>query len=105
VLGRFLAQQGYQLTLSEAGTWDILKNTAKSVVVLASGHVPKPGVNHWFSVSLSLSGTRLSAKINGRVVSTVSDHSYKTGPAGIEAGSVVKDSWPIVQYRDLSITP
>ena len=58
------------------------------------------------------SGATLTAAIDGRQVATVTDNdpNYTTGIAGIEAGAVDANgawtgtSWPIVQYRRLTVS-
>ena len=67
----------------------------------------------WHHLSLTISGGLLTAAIDGVQVASVTDNdpNYTIGIAGIEAGAVdvsaawTGTSWPIVQYRRLTVTP
>ncbi len=80
--------------------------------VLASGARAPAGGNAWHNLSLTIQGTTLTAAIDGVQVATVtdSDPNYTTGIAGIEAGATAVNgtwtgaSWPIVQYRRLTVS-
>jgi hypothetical protein len=109
------AFRGYVLDLADTGRWNLLRNTtAPRVSVLASGTLKKPaGVGTWHTVALTVHGRRLTAAIDGRRVGSAVERSvgYGAGIAGIEAGGEAKHgiwtgtSWPVVQYRNLTITP
>ncbi len=111
VIGRFGDQagsvtnfNGYLLQVNDTGTWNIYKNNnGGSPTSLASGTVTALGTNSWHTVSLALSGSSLTASIDGHVVGSASDSSYAYGPAGIDAG-MFANAWPIVQYRNFSVT-
>ena len=81
--------------------------------VLASGALAAPaGVDTWHNLSLTIQGATLTAAIDGAQVATVTDNdpNYTTGIAGIEAGAIDANgawtgtSWPIVQYRRLTVS-
>jgi hypothetical protein len=77
------------LALQADGTWFLnTTNSAKAQVVLATGQVeavasPAAG---WQRLSLSCSGTLLTAQINGRVVAAVHDKAWADGYAGLASG-------------------
>ena len=121
VLDRFSYQgsaisnfRGYILKLADDGSWQLLKNSRNvGVSVLASGTLTAPaGVGSWHTLSLSIHGATLTAAIDASQVATVTDNdpNYTTGIAGIEAGAIdsggawTGTSWPIVQYRRLTVS-
>jgi hypothetical protein len=117
VIGRFTLREhshpssiglfnGYMLDLAAGGAWRLLKNstTSPTPAVLASGQVPPLTRDSWHTLSLSMNGTSLTASIDGTVVGSVTDSSYSAGLAGLEAGAFTQ-TWPIDQYRDLTVTP
>ena len=111
---------GYVFDVTAAGAWSLVRNAnthpALSVsscrtggptatTTLASGTLAHPaGVDTWQRLSLTMSGTTISAAVNGTVVATVSDSAWTAGSAGIEAGEST-GTWPLAQYSHLSITP
>jgi hypothetical protein len=122
VLDRFSYQdfvvsnfRGYILKLADDGSWQLLKNSRYvGVGILAAGTLPAPaGVGKWHHLSLTIRGASLTGAIDGVQVASVTDNdpNYTTGIAGIEAGAVDANaawtgtSWPIVQYRRLTVTP
>jgi hypothetical protein len=106
--------RGYILKLADDGSWQLLKNSRSvGVSILASGALAAPaGVDAWHNLSLTIQGATLTAAIDGAHVATVtdSDPNYTTGIAGIEAGATdvnsawTGTSWPIVQYRRLTVS-
>jgi len=122
VIGRFSSRgggisnfRGYLLALDDDGGWRLIKNSVGAgVTTLASGARPVPaGTGTWHNLALTLSGSRLTAAIDGQQVGAVtdSDANYRSGLAGIEAGATAAGgawtgtSWPIVQYRRLTVAP
>jgi hypothetical protein len=76
------------------GTAYILRRTAGSNTTLASvASTPAAGSNIRFEIS----GTTLTAYVNGAVIATVTDSTYSTGQPGIEVfgsgGLAVLDNW------------
>lgn len=51
-----------------------------------------------------MSGSRITASVGGHTVASVSDPSWTTGLAGLEAGEGTR-TWPRVQYSDLAVKP
>jgi hypothetical protein len=106
--------RGYILALRDDGGWQLLKNSQHmGISVLAAGDVAPLGAGHWHNLSLTVERTTLVARIDGLPVGVVSDRDrrYANGIAGIEAGATevggrwTGDSWPVVQYRRLRVTP
>jgi hypothetical protein len=107
--------RGYVLALRDSGAWALLKNHRRGgVSVLRSGTLKRrPGLRRWHNLSLAARGSVLIAGIDGRRVGSArdGDRRYAQGIAGIEAGATVAGgawtgtSWPVVQYRDLTVTP
>jgi hypothetical protein len=104
--------RGYILELRDGGAWELLKNDpVAGVSVLRSGTVAPPRLRTWHKLSLTAHGTLLTVRIDGRRVGSARDRDrrYARGIAGIDAGAVVAGgewsgkSWPIVQYRDLTV--
>jgi hypothetical protein len=107
--------RGYILALRDSGTWQLLKNDPdKGVTVLRSGRLAtRAGLNRWHRLSLTAKGPVLTIRIDGRRRGSAldRDRGYASGIAGIEAGAAERGgawtgaSWPLVQYRHLSIVP
>jgi hypothetical protein len=104
---------GYMLTLDDRGVWQLIKNSVSlGAKVLVSGTLPAPPrIGTWHSMALTVDGPTLKPTIDGRRVGSTTDTSFTSGPAGIEAGATLAagtwtgTSWPVVQYRRLTITP
>jgi hypothetical protein len=107
--------RGYILKLADNGSWQLLKNSAGvGVSTLASGTLGRPaGVGAWHNLAVTVKGAILTGSIDGQRVATATDNdpNYTTGIAGIEAGAVASGgtwtgtSWPVVQYRRLTLAP
>jgi hypothetical protein len=106
--------RAYILKLADDGSWQLLRNSRYvGVSLLASGSLTRPaGLNTWHNLSLTIQGTTLTAAIDGHHVATATDNdpNYAKGIAGIEAGAVDANgawtgtSWPVVQYRRLTVS-
>ncbi|HMH93994.1 MAG TPA: hypothetical protein VK586_23305 [Streptosporangiaceae bacterium] len=130
LIGRFSCRRGipnvgqfdgYVFSVSGAGRWTLTRNAngAQNHVsaacpsapaspaaqrALASGQLARPlGISTWHRLSLSMSGSTITASIGGTTVATVSDPAWTTGLAGIAAGPFTSQ-WPHVQYSHLSVT-
>jgi hypothetical protein len=112
------AFDGYVFNVHASGAWTLTRNAnprtssdtascANGPTVrqtLASGTVGRPlRLGAWHRLALSMAGGTISASVDGRVVTTVSDSAWRSGPAGIEAGAFTS-AWPRIQYSHLSIT-
>ena len=97
---------GYVFDVSSTGAWKLIKNdkTAGSMATLASGTVAALGTGSWHRLSLTLHGSAITAAVDGRQVTSLTDSSWTAGPAGLEAGAFTR-GWPQVQYGNLSVTP
>lgn len=71
--------RGYELTITSDGTWQLVAN-APVPQTLASGSVA-PGDD--YTLSLTVRGSTISAKINGVPVASVTSTRYAGGPAGL----------------------
>jgi hypothetical protein len=110
---------GYVFNVSATGRWQLIRNANRLTEshssaacpagpavrqTLSSGTLARPlTLSTWTRLTLSMAGSGLSAAVNGRVVTSVSDSAWTSGPAGIEAGAF-STRWPNVQYSHLSIT-
>jgi hypothetical protein len=115
--GAISSFRGYIFALDDGGAWQLLRNS-RAVGVSVMGHgtlaVP-PGVGTWHRLALTVKGSTQSGSIDGRQVVSASDTdpNYVTGIAGVEAGATLNSaqnawtgtSWPIVQFRDLTVLP
>ncbi len=92
---------GYQFVVGSSGSWKLIANDVlKPERTLATGQLAKPlRAGKWFRLSLSASGTTITARVNGVVVATVHDDEYAAGDAGISTGG-----WYKVQFRELKVT-
>lgn len=108
LMGRVGTQQGfspaninaYYLSVSNTGSWSILKNTTGgTVTTLASGSVAALGINSWHHLALTFNGSNISAQIDGNTVTTISDSSYSSGQVGLALGG-----WQNAQFDNFSVT-
>jgi hypothetical protein len=106
--------RGYVLDLDAGGRWTLLRNTRSAgAPVLATGALAGPASGGWHRLAMTVAGTALTAAIDGRPVASIADAAGGAAPgtAGIEAGARERDgiftgtSWPVVQFRRLSIEP
>jgi hypothetical protein len=122
VIGRFGRRsravsyfRGYILDLDGAGRWRLLHNTTSAgVSVLASGTLATPVRRKWHNLALTVHGAGITALVDGKQVAAISGAPAGTAPgiAGIEAGAAAERagaftgrSWPVVEYRRLTIAP
>jgi hypothetical protein len=109
---------GYVFDVAAAGAWKLIRNATPATDrvsaacatgpgaagTLASGRLARPlRAGAWHRLSLSMSGAAITASVDGKVVTTVSDSAWSAGPAGIEAGAFT-EAWPKIQYSHLSVT-
>jgi Glycosyl hydrolase family 59/Galactocerebrosidase, C-terminal lectin domain len=71
--------RGYELRIRSSGAWQIEAN-GRAAVALASGRV---AVARAYTLSLTVSGVTISARVDGRLVATVTSDAYREGPAGL----------------------
>ncbi|MGH3394458.1 MAG: hypothetical protein ACRDPO_07185 [Streptosporangiaceae bacterium] len=113
------AFDGYLFNVSAAGSWSLTRNanpepglpatgctsgpTARRV--LASGRLARPlRLRRWHHLSLSMSGDTITASVDGVQVANVTNSTWTSGLAGLEAGAF-SSAFPHVQYSHLSVTP
>ena len=104
-----VAQQfhAYQFIVSASGAWTLFRNAvwhkdqAKNpAATLRTGHLrAQLGVGRWNRLSVTAIGPTVVARVNGRVVVTVTDSRWRTGDAGISTSG-----WYHVLFRDLTVT-
>jgi Ricin-type beta-trefoil lectin domain len=91
----------YYLQLSNVGAWSIVRNsTSGTSTTLASGTVTAPGLDTWHNLSLTFSGSSISAAIEGKTVGSVTDSTYSSGMVGLGTSGYQTD-----QFDNLSVTP
>ncbi len=108
VLGRVGAQDlnnptalnAYHLRVSDSGAWSIFRtNTSAQTTTLRSGSVASLGTNRWHTVALGMSGSNLTATIDGTTVGTVTDSTFGSGLVGIGTSQ-----GETAQFDNLAIT-
>jgi Glycosyl hydrolase family 59 len=112
------AFDGYVFNVSATGSWSLTRNANPEpglpatgctsgptlTEVLVSGHLARPlELRHWHRLSLSMSGDTITASVDGVVVADLTDPTWASGLAGLEAGAFTS-AWPHVQYSHLSVT-
>jgi hypothetical protein len=113
------AFDGYLFNLSATGAWSLTRNANPKPTssdsgctpgptrpqTLASGRLAKaPSLSRWHHLSLSMSGSTITASIDSVQVADVASSTWTSGLAGLEAGAFT-GSWPHVQYSHLAVTP
>ena len=74
----------YYLRVSNTGAWSLFRNdTTNTNVTLRSGTVAALGTNTWHKLSLTFSGTNITAVIDTTTVATISDATWSVGQVGI----------------------
>src|ERR1022692_5309921 len=74
----------YYLQLSNTGAWSIVRNnTSDQLATLRSGTVAAPGTGTWHHLALTVSGSTLTAAIDGVTVGSATDGTYSLGMAGL----------------------
>ncbi len=90
----------YYLQLSNTGAWSIVRNnTSDALATLASGTVAAPGTGTWHHLALTVSGSTLTAVIDGVTVGTATDGTYSSGLAGLGTSGYQTD-----QFDNFSVT-
>ncbi|GJF31058.1 galactosylceramidase [Kitasatospora sp. NE20-6] len=106
LIGRANTQQrpqshmnAYYLRIRDTGQWWIEKMyTDGSNHTLASGTTTALGTGTWHNLSFVFQGTRLTAKVDGNQIGTVTDSSFLSGQAGLGIQGYRTD-----QFDNLSI--
>ena len=94
-------QQGYLLQISDTGAWTLLKSDKDGKrTTLASGASSPLGVGQWHHLGFSFKDDGITALIDGKRLTAVTDSSYASGQIGLGLTSYDTD-----QFDNLSITP
>ncbi|HZX06403.1 NPCBM/NEW2 domain-containing protein [Kribbella sp.] len=93
-------QEGYFLRIDDRGSWSIVRSSIDATLTtLAAGRTVAPGIHRWHRVALEMSGTTLTAVLDGKRIGAVDDATYATGNAGIGVVGYQTD-----QFDNLRIT-
>ncbi len=68
-----------------------------------SGTTTAPGLRQWHTLTLDMRGGSITAKIDNRVLATISDSSYAAGKVGF--GNAGAQGYQTTQFDNLVITP
>jgi CubicO group peptidase (beta-lactamase class C family) len=94
-------QQGYYFQISDTGSWTFFKSMSNGVhTALGQGSTTALGVGSWHRLSLSLNGATITASLDGKQVTKLTDDSYQAGQIGLGITGYDTD-----QFDNLSITP
>jgi hypothetical protein len=109
IIGRFSGRSlnkfdGYVFDVNDKGAWEIARgDTTAGLTTLASGQLGTSlGTNAWHTLSLTMSGSLITASVDGTAVGSATDSTYTSGLSGLEAG-ITSGNWPQVQYSNLSV--
>ena len=86
--------RGYELTVRSNGAWRIIRNGPQQATLAAGSVNPARS----YALSLTASGSEITARIDGAQVATVTSASFPQGPAGL--GSL---GYYPVQYRSFTV--
>src|SRR5439155_4175873 len=74
----------YYLVAGDDGQWSVRRNDVTNpLTTLASGRVAALGTNRWHNLSLTLSATTITARIDGATVATLNDLYWVAGQVGV----------------------
>jgi O-glycosyl hydrolase len=91
----------YYLRVSNTGAWSLFRNDASNTrVTLRSGTVPALGTNTWHRLTLTFSGSTITAVIDTTTVATLTDTIWTVGQIGIGTSQT-----ETAQFDNLSIVP
>jgi hypothetical protein len=89
----------YYLRVNNTGAWSLFRNdTNNANVVLRSGTVAALGTNTWHKLTLTFSGTNITALIDTTTVATITDSVWSVGQVGIGTSQT-----ETAQFDNLSI--
>ncbi|MGI5460830.1 galactosylceramidase [Streptomyces sp. CA-249302] len=94
-------QAGYFLRVADTGRWSVVRSDSGGrLTTLADGTTRTLGTHRWHNLSLSFSGTTITASVDGRRIGAVDDSAYSTGQIGLGVVGYQTD-----EFDNLSITP
>jgi hypothetical protein len=89
----------YYLRVNQAGSWSVFRNDVNNTnTVLRSGTVATLGTNTWHKLTLTFSGTTITAGIDAATVATITDTVWSVGQVGIGTSQA-----ETAQFDNLSI--
>jgi hypothetical protein len=102
--------EAYRLRVSDTGAWSILKSDKESnFTTLKSGTTAALGTNRWHSVALTMQGSTITAKVDGRVLGSVTDSTYAHGRAGLgtvdSVDATAVSGYETQQFDAFSVAP
>ncbi|MEU1802605.1 NPCBM/NEW2 domain-containing protein [Streptomyces sp. NPDC019937] len=94
-------QEGYFLRVDDKGAWSLSRSdTEARLTPLASGTAKALGTGRWHHLALTMSGTTLTAALDGEPLGAVDDTAYSRGIAGLGVAGYQTD-----QFDNLRVTP
>ncbi|MEV4313680.1 ricin-type beta-trefoil lectin domain protein [Actinocrispum sp. NPDC049592] len=90
----------YRLRVADSGAWSVLRQNGTTTSTVASGRVAALGTGRWHSLTLTFSGSTITAGIDGATVGTASDGTWGNGQVGYGTSQ-----GETAQFDNLSITP
>jgi hypothetical protein len=92
----------YTLLVKDGYAWYLGKKVAGNFTTLASGF-SNYGTSTWYNWTLTVTGTTISASVNGTTLSTVTDKSFSAGNIGFKTHA--QSEFDNVVVTDLTATP
>ncbi|GLZ28633.1 galactosylceramidase [Lentzea sp. NBRC 105346] len=90
----------YYFRVSDTGAWALLRGRTNGALdTLASGTRARLGVGTWHNLSVSFAGSTITARVDGAVVGSAVDGTYRSGPGGLQVGG-----WRNVQFDNLALS-
>lgn len=94
-------QQGYYFQIADTGSWSLYKGSSEGAQTpLATGGIAPWGIGHWHRLGLSFEGDKITASVDGQMVTKVQDSAYDAGQIGLGL-----TGYDLDQFDNLSITP
>jgi hypothetical protein len=90
----------YFFRVSDTGAWSIVRSGTSRSSTLASGTTKAPRTGTWHTLALSFHGSTITASLDGTVVRSITDTSYRAGQVGIATSQTVT-----AQFDNLAVTP
>ncbi len=89
---------GYTFRLHGDGTWELLSTAYRELTrTLAQGEAPRTA-GQWHHLQLAFAGPRITARLDGRILASVTDSSHVHGMFGIGCG------WTRTQFANLAVS-
>ena len=89
---------GYVFQITSGGTWSLVSAAYKKPTrTLAQGNIQAKG-NRWYNLELVFHGDRISAALDGKVLTSIQDTDHTHGMFGVGTG------WNHAQFDNVSVT-